>query len=132
MNHNFVLFFDGECNLCNNAVQFVIDRDKKSKIKFAPLQSQIAKNTLPPQKNDETYIDSLVFIEKSKIYFKSSAALHVAKNLDGLWPIVFAFILLPKSIRDFIYDYIAKNRMKWFGRSVYCRVMTDDLRDRFL
>ncbi len=126
-NTSSILFFDGVCNLCNATVLFIIKRDKKAKIKFAPLQGTIAQNLIgTPQ------YDSLVLFEKGKIYYRSTAALKVAAKLSGLWPLLYVFIVIPPFIRDFIYEIIAKNRYAWFGKKDSCMIPTRELKSRFL
>lgn len=129
---NIILLFDGECNLCNKTVQFVIDRDRRGRVKFASLQSEVGKRLLNQRNIPEHYLDSIILIENNKVYYKSSAALRLCKKLSGLWPLLFAFIIFPKFLRNWVYDYIARNRIKWFGKANTCWVMTEDLKDRFL
>ena len=127
-----VIMFDGVCNLCNGFVQFAIRNDKKNKLLFSSLQSDFSQNTLKSFGLRSDYIDSLVFLKNEKIYTKSSAALRIAKELDGLWPFFFIFIIIPSPIRNFVYDFIAKNRYKWFGKKDSCMIPTAELRQRFL
>lgn len=124
------IFFDGVCNLCNGAINFVIDRDKRHYYKFASLQSTVARNKLP---NTSQSLDSIVLYKKSgEILYKSNAALEVAKHLRGLWPLLYIFKIVPRVIRDFIYDWIARNRYKWFGKRDTCRMPSPELKERFL
>jgi predicted DCC family thiol-disulfide oxidoreductase YuxK len=125
-----IIFFDGVCNLCNGAINFIIDHDKKGYFKFAPLQSGVAKKFVPQSIMENT--DSIILLESDKIYSKSTAALRVAKKLDGLWKAMYVLIIFPKFIRDYIYDFIAKNRYKWFGKRETCRMPTEDIKNRFL
>ena len=126
-NHKIILF-DGVCNLCNSAINFVIKRDKKNVFKFATLQSEYAKNLgLDPSK-----MDSIVLIDGGNRYSKSSAALHIAKYLSSGYPLLYAFMVLPKFLRDWVYDYIAKNRYKWFGKKESCMIPTPELQEKFL
>jgi len=126
-NHKIILF-DGVCNLCNSAINFVIKRDKKNVFKFATLQSEYAKNLgLDPSK-----MDSIVLIDGGNRYSKSSAALHIAKHLSSGYPLLYAFMVLPKFLRDWVYDYIAKNRYKWFGKKESCMIPTPELQEKFL
>ncbi len=127
-----ILLFDGECNLCNSTVQFVIERDKKAKVKFTSLQSDEGKKIMEANKIPIHYIDSIIYFENGKVFYKSTAALKLFRNLDGLWKFTYAFIIVPNFIRNIVYDFIAKNRTKWFGKTETCWVMTEDLKDRFL
>ena len=128
---NPVIFFDGVCNLCNASVQFAIERDKKNFFRFTALQGEYAKKTLPQFKVDLNKIDSIVLVENKELYTKSSAALRIARKLNGLWPMLYIFIIIPKFIRDWVYDLIAKNRYKWWGRQESCLVPTPELRQKF-
>lgn len=125
-----IIFFDGVCNLCNGAVNFVIDRDPEGKFKLAPLQSDIAAEYLKKEQLDN--LNSIALFEGGKIYQKSSAALRIAKKLSGAWPLLYGLIIIPPFIRDFFYDLIAKNRYKWFGKQESCRMPTPDIKARFL
>jgi len=125
-----IIFFDGVCNLCNGAINFIIDRDKKAYFKFAPLQSKISKKYIPESVIKNT--DSIILWEGDQLHSKSTAALKVARHLDGAWKGLYVLIIIPKFIRDFIYDFIAKNRYKWFGKRDSCRMPTEDIKNRFL
>ena len=125
-----IIFFDGVCNLCNGAVQFIIKRDPKAKFKFAPLQSTQAEQILTEELRDT--LDSIVFYDKGKEYTKSTAALHIAKELSGPWRLFLVFKILPKRFRDWVYDLIAKKRYKWFGKRDSCMLPTPELKNRFL
>src|SRR5882757_4896602 len=105
-----IILFDGVCNLCNNAVKFVIKRDKKSSIKFAPLQSETGQQLLQQYNLPIIEMNSFFFIENNKTYDRSTAALSVCRHLKGLWPLCYGLIIVSKFIRDSIYDWIAKNR----------------------
>ncbi|WP_316805561.1 thiol-disulfide oxidoreductase DCC family protein [Pedobacter nototheniae] len=131
MSQNPVIFFDGVCNLCNASVQFAIKHDKKNQFKFTALQGDYAKATLPAFNIDLTKINSIILVEDDKLYTKSSAALRVAKRLNGLWPLLYGFIIVPKFLRDWFYDIIARNRYKWWGRQESCWVPTLALKSKF-
>jgi len=118
-----VILFDGVCNFCSFWVNFAIKRDRKKKLKFAPLQGEAANKLL---------LSSVVFIDKEKAYTQSSAAIRICKHLDGGWKLLYGLIIIPKFIRDFIYNIIARNRYKWFGKKESCMVPTQELRERFL
>jgi predicted DCC family thiol-disulfide oxidoreductase YuxK len=127
-----VILFDGVCNLCNASVQFVIKRDKKKQFFFASLQSRYAKENLPSEFSDEAALQSIVLKDDDKIKTKSSAVLTIAKSLSGLWPALFIFIIIPKFLRDWVYDFIARNRYKWFGKKDQCMIPSTELKSRFL
>jgi predicted DCC family thiol-disulfide oxidoreductase YuxK len=112
-----IVLFDGICNLCNASVRFIIKHDKKSKIQFASLQSETAKQLLLNKAIDTQKIDSIIFITDEKIFFKSDAAIEIAKMLDGFPNYLKYFQFIPGAIRDIVYDLIAKNRYRLFGKS---------------
>lgn len=115
-----IIFFDGICVLCNATVKWIIKHDKKNVFKFASLQSDFAKKTLQKYKPLQVIPDSIVLLENNTLYVKSDATFQIAKNLSGVYSYVYIFKFLPKSFRDFIYDFIAKNRYKWFGKKELC------------
>jgi predicted DCC family thiol-disulfide oxidoreductase YuxK len=127
-----IILFDGICNLCNYWVRFAIKHNAKKNLYFAPLQSQFAKNLLTTMGFTHSNLTSVVFYKKDKIYTQSSAAFTICLELNGLWKLLFLFIVVPKFIRDFIYNIIAKNRYKWFGKKEQCMVPSPELKDRFL
>lgn len=127
-----VIFFDGICNLCNASVQFVIANDKNNRFKFSALQGEYAKEVLPKFTIDSSKLNSILLIENGTLYSKSSAALRVAKKLDGLLPCLYVFIIVPKFFRDWVYDIIAKNRYKWWGKQASCWVPSPELKNKFL
>ncbi|WP_420316061.1 thiol-disulfide oxidoreductase DCC family protein [Ekhidna sp.] len=127
-----IILFDGVCNLCNSSVQFIIKRDKEEKFLFASLQSGYSKENLPPTLSNESDLQSIVLKKGDVIKTKSSAALHISKELSGLWPALYAFIIIPKFIRDWVYDIIAKNRYRWFGKKDQCMIPSPEIRNRFL
>lgn len=130
--HHDIVLFDGVCNLCNHAVLFIIDRDKKNKYKFASLQSVEGKQLLQRFQISTQKLDSLVLISANKAFVKSTAALRIAYNLSGLWPLFYVFIIVPSFIRDIFYNLIAKYRYKMFGKSESCRYPSDELKSRFI
>lgn len=126
-----IVLFDGTCNFCDKGVQFIIKRDPKGLIQFASLQSNIGKSLLNKYHAPRN-LDSLVLIENSHIYFKSTAVLRICKNLQGVWKIFYSLLIIPKPLRDFFYDCIAKNRHELFGTKDHCILPTADIRKRFL
>lgn len=131
MQEHPIIFFDGICNLCNGAVQFVIERDGKNYFKFAALQSDFAQKELASHKLNVKQGDSFVLLEKGRVYEQSTAALRVAKKLKGLWSILYVLIIVPPFIRDWMYKFIARNRYKWFGKQESCWVPTPELKNKF-
>ncbi len=126
------ILFDGVCNLCNGAVTYIIKRDKKNVFKFAALQSEIGQQLISKFNIDTSKVDSIILIDGDTHYEKSTAALHIAKQLSGAYPLLFGFIVVPKFIRNSVYDYIAKNRYKWFGKKESCMIPTAELKSKFL
>ncbi|MFB6465921.1 thiol-disulfide oxidoreductase DCC family protein [Cytobacillus sp. Hz8] len=126
-----IILFDGECNFCNGSVQFVLKRDAKAHYQFASLQSEIGKKLLKQYHIPEN-VDSLVLIEQKQYYLKSQAALRICKNLRGIWKLGSLFFVIPTPIRDVAYDFIAKKRYQWFGKSESCMLPTPDMKKRFL
>ena len=127
-----VILFDGVCNLCNASVQYVIKHDKKKLFRFASLQSSFGESVLKQYDLPVNTFNSFILLSDNKIYTRSTAALLVAKKLSGLIKLFYGFIIIPKFIRDFVYDVIAKNRYKWFGIKQTCMVPTPEQRNRFL
>ena len=127
-----IILFDGVCNLCNGAVNFVINRDPGNVFKFTPLQEKQGVLLLKKHAIDAKMLDSIVLIENGNVYIKSSAALRIAKKMSNLWPLFFVLLIIPRFIRDGVYDFIAKNRYKWFGKKEQCMIPTPGLREKFL
>jgi predicted DCC family thiol-disulfide oxidoreductase YuxK len=126
-----IILFDGICNLCNKSVQFIIKRDPIGYFKFASLQSETGKRLLKQYKISKQ-IDSIIVIENKKIYFKSSAALQICGKLTGFWKLFTVLRVLPPVFRDFLYDKVAKNRYKWYGKRDRCMLPTAEMKKRFL
>lgn len=132
MNDHPVILFDGVCNFCNSSVNFVIRHDKKSRFRFAPLQSENGKALLLPFGFSGDRLDTFILVEKGQLFTRSTAALKVCRQLDGWWPALYAFIIVPRFIRDGIYDFIARHRYQWFGKKETCMIPTPETRQRFL
>ena len=127
-----LLLFDGVCNLCNASVRFVIQRDPKARIRFAPLSSELG-NTFAKQVGQTgPEPTSIVYLRKGAVIQRSTAALYVARDLSGAWPLLFGFIVVPRVLRDLVYDLIARKRYAWFGRTDQCMVPPPDMATRFL
>ena len=127
-----VILFDGVCNFCNYWVNFAIKRDKKKKLRFAPLQGEAAKKLLNQFGLDTSTFSSVILIDNGKAYTQSSAAFRICKYLDGGWKLAYGLIFIPKFIRDFFYNIIARNRYRWFGKRKECMVPTPEMIERFL
>ncbi|HRE63679.1 MAG TPA: thiol-disulfide oxidoreductase DCC family protein [Ferruginibacter sp.] len=127
-----VILFDGVCNLCNGAVQYVIRHDPKANFNFASLQSNIGQQLLQSNGLSQQQFDSFVLIENNIAYTKSTAALRVAKKLKGPVKILYGFIIIPRFLRDWLYEFIAANRYRWFGKKESCMIPGPDLKQRFL
>lgn len=127
-----VVLFDGVCNLCDRSVVFIVDRDPQGYFQFASLQSSLASRLLERFAYSSPSLDSILLIEKDRLYTRSTAALRIARHLRGAWPLLFAFIVIPAPLRDGVYRIIARNRYRWFGQMAACRIPTPQLRQRFL
>ena len=127
-----IILFDGVCNLCDGVVQFVLKKDKKNRFRFAALQSERGTALLKQFGLSTTDYNSFVLIESGHVYQKSTAALHVLKGLGGVWVLLYGFIIFPRPIRDYIYDWVARNRYQFFGKKDECMLPTPEIRARFL
>ncbi len=127
-----IILFDGVCNLCNNAVVFIIKRDKKDVFRFAAIQSDEGEKLIKKHNIDTSKTDSIILIENDTYSVKSTAALKIAKHLKGGYPLLYGFIILPAFFRNWVYDIIAKNRYKWFGKKDNCMIPTPELKEKFL
>lgn len=132
LKNKHIVLFDGVCNLCNSSVQFIIKHDKKELFLFASQQSDAAKELLlqfPSKKND---LDSILYIENGILYHKSTAALKIARLLKFPINCLYICIILPLFIRDSVYNYISKNRYKWFGKKENCMIPTEKDKNKFI
>ncbi|CAN5434327.1 thiol-disulfide oxidoreductase DCC family protein [soil metagenome] len=129
---NGIVLFDGVCNFCSGSVNFIIEHDAENYLKFAPLQSETAQNLLKKYKINKAETDSVILIENGAAYTHSTAALRIARKLDGAWHLLYNFIILPKFIRDFFYKLFAKNRYKMFGKTDACMMPTPKIREKFI
>ena len=127
-----IILFDGVCNLCNSSVNFIIKHDKKTQFAFTSLQSDVAKEILLQFKIKKLNLDTIVLIDNGEIYEKSTAVLKILKHLNGGYKLLYAFMIFPKFIRDWVYSCIAKNRYKWFGKKDNCMIPTLEIKSRFL
>jgi predicted DCC family thiol-disulfide oxidoreductase YuxK len=127
-----VILFDGVCNLCNGTVQFILKRDKEQKFKFASIQGDFGQSTLSRFGLPKTTFNSFILLEGDRIYTHSAGALRIFLHLGGIWKMLYAFILIPRFIRDGVYDLIARNRYKWFGKRDLCYLPALNVQDRFI
>jgi len=132
VNNPPIILFDGLCNLCNRSVQYVIRHDPAAIFKFASLQGEAGQQLLKEYGLTANNMNSFVLIKDNKVYTRSTAALTVAKQLKGISKLLYGFIIVPAFIRNAVYDLIAKNRYKWFGKKDSCMVPTASLKSRFL
>jgi predicted DCC family thiol-disulfide oxidoreductase YuxK len=127
-----IIFFDGVCNLCNGSVQFVLKHDKAQHFYFATLQSDFARKVF----HDKLYLveapASILLVEGGKVYVESTAALKICRRLNGLWPLLYGFVIVPPFIRDRVYRLISNNRYKWFGKMESCMLPQAGWKERFL
>ena len=130
--HKTIILFDGICNLCNGAVQFLLKREKQEQFVFASLQSDAAKYILLQYNVKKISMDSILFIEDGQIYQKSTAVLKISKYLNWPWTMVSVFRLLPLRFRDKMYDLIAKHRYSWFGKKDTCMMAIPKYKNRFI
>lgn len=132
MEEHHIIIFDGVCNFCNGAVNFIIKRDSKSIFKFAPMQSEIAQELISRYQIYEVGYDTFLLIKNDRCYLRTNAALEITKDLDGFWFMFRAFKIVPSIIRDYFYRLFARNRYKLFGKRTVCTVPSKEVRDRFL
>lgn len=132
MNNQQIIIFDGVCDFCNGAVNFIINRDSKKIFKFSPIQSEIAQNLILKHQINDVDNDTVLLIKDGEYFVRTNAALEIIKELDGLWFVFGIFKIIPKVARDYCYRIFARNRYKLFGKRNVCMVPTQGVRDRFL
>lgn len=129
---NPVIIFDGVCNLCSSTVQFILKRDSRNTFRFASLQSNFGQLVLKKFSLPANTFNSFILYQSGKIYTKSTGALMVAKQLSGIWPLLYILIILPSFIRNSVYNVIALNRYKWFGKKEECWIPSPALKNKFV
>lgn len=129
---DFIVLFDGHCHLCDGSVKMILKYDNRQLFSFASLQSQTGKSLIEKHKIDIHQGESIILIKKGKSFTKSAAALWIASELKFPTNLLSGLILFPPFFRDFIYDYIAKNRYKWFGKSETCLLPDPSQKHRFI
>lgn len=128
-----IILFDGLCNLCESTVHFVIKYDKADQFRFVPLQSDLGKEIIAHIGINEKNIDSVVLYQPGvAYYYKSNAALHIARNLGGFFHLGTVFRIIPTVLRNWLYDYVAKNRYHWYGKKNVCLVPSFETKEKFL
>ncbi len=127
-----ILYFDGVCNLCNAFVQFVIRHDQKKTFRFASLQSAAGQAVLQAQGLSTEQFHSTLLFDGRGYLRKSDVALNIFKDFGGAWPLLYGLKIIPRFIRDGVYDLIAQNRYRWFGKKDACMIPTSELKSRFL
>ena len=127
-----VLLFDGVCNLCNASVQWVLKRDKKGQFRFAALQSDTGRQLLEQIGFSNEKIETVVLIDGDRFFVRSDAVLEMAKRLGGIWSLAGVFRLVPRSIRDAVYKWVARNRYRWFGERAQCMMPRPEWKGRFI
>lgn len=130
--HDRVIVFDGVCHWCNAWVNFTLARDPHGKFKFGTLQSENAQQILKDLHLPADDFETFLLLERGRVFTKSTAALRVVRQLSGLWPLLYIGIVIPRPLRDAVYDYIARRRYRWMGKSETCRVPTQAERERFV
>lgn len=128
-----IILFDGVCNLCNSAVNFIIDRDRDDQFRFVSLQSELGQQLIDYLAIRERNIDSIILYEPGKAYYyKAQAVFKILNSVGGLYKLILLFRFLPNTLKDHIYDYVAKNRYKWYGKREACRIPTPEIQKKFL
>ena len=128
-----LILFDGVCNLCNTSVLYVIKHDAKNRFLFAPLQSNIGQQIIAKYNLDTSKTDSIILYSPDKgLKVKSTAALHIARRLGLPNNLLSVFLIIPAFIRNWVYDFIAKNRYKWYGEKDNCMIPTPELKAKFI
>lgn len=127
-----VVLFDGVCNLCNGSVNWLIDHDKKNVLQFASLQSDYGQKMVNKFNLQGSYLDTMILVDGENYYVRSTAILHMLRLMGGIYSMAFAFVIIPVFIRDAFYNFIARNRYRWFGKQDACRIPTPELKAKFL
>lgn len=127
-----LILFDGVCNLCNTWVQWVLKRDKHAQFRFAALQSDTGRQLLMQYSLNPDNIDTVVLIDNNRAYTHSDVALRVASRIGGIWSATAIFYIFPRSFRNIVYNWIARNRYRWFGRQSECWLPRPEWKERFV
>ena len=127
-----IVLFDGECNLCNGVVSFIIRRDKKALFRFAAIQSRTGQTLLKRYAVRESELTTLYYFRNHHCWQKSAAVLYIFRDLGGFWRFLFPLIYLPSFLRDFVYLFVSRRRYRWFGKRKSCVISTQDAKRRFI
>ena len=127
-----IVLFDGVCNLCNGFVQQMIKLDPQGQFRYTAIQSPAGQQIMESQGLSTSNITTVVLYDQGKVYTHSDVALEIARRLGFPWNLAYGFIILPKGFRNVIYDWIARNRYRWFGQKESCMIPTPELKSRFL
>jgi len=130
--HYPILLFDGVCNLCNASVQWVLKRDRRGLFRFAALQSDVGQQLLQQHGLDSKNFDTVVLVESERVFLRSDAPLEIVRRLGGAWRLLYALKLIPRPLRDSVYNFVARNRYRWFGRQEVCMIPKPAWKERFL
>lgn len=127
-----IILFDGFCNLCNASVNFIIRRDRKDLFRFSTFQNDTGRAIAKKLGIENLVSDTLILYQHGKVHTQSTAALTIARKLNGLWPLLYAFIIVPPPLRNAIYNIISRNRYKWFGRRESCMIPSKGMLKKFI
>ena len=127
-----LVLFDGVCNLCHGTVRLIIERDPEGLFRFTSLQSALGARIAAEHGVDPQALDSMLLLEDTRLYRKSTAALRIVRRLRSPWRFAYALIAVPRTLRDAVYDFVGRRRYRWFGRRAYCLVSLADAAERFV
>ncbi|MBQ4862407.1 DUF393 domain-containing protein [Pseudoalteromonas sp. MMG013] len=127
-----IIIFDGVCNFCNRSINFIIKRDHTNKFVFAPMQSPAAQKLIADYSAENVGVDTFLLIKNGQCFYRTNAAIEIAQDLCGGWPLVRVFKVLPRPIRDYFYRFFARNRYHIFGKTHACMLPTQALKNKFL
>jgi len=127
-----IVIFDGVCNLCARSVQFILRHESEPRFQFSPVQSAAGARLLTAHGYSAANVATFVFLSEGKVYTRSTAALRIARHFKGPWQLLRALWIVPRPLRDLLYDLVARNRYSWFGKSDSCLMPTPELSARFL
>ena len=127
-----IIIFDGVCSLCEFSVRFIVKNDRQARFRFVSAQSERGKDLQRSCGVDTLKDGTVILLEHDQVHIKSDAALHIAKNLDGAWRLLYILRFIPKPVREYFYAIISKNRYRWFGKRDECLLPDENLKERFL